>query len=267
TFLDSWNYWGKNGEKHWSQKFRDCKGPFQSPINIETEKILHLPDLQLSFINYDQQLFSLKMTNNGHGIILEPTLRTYANGVECFIGGSAVNYDIYQFLQFHFHWRNSHSNGSEHAIDGKKFSMEETNQHNPYLDPIIEHINQIEEVHRSIHLNRPIQLTNLLPNDLEYFYRYYGSYTTPGCQETVTWIIFPQPLNIGYKQMDKFRQFLFNSLHRSDSDSNHNHHHHHHHQHQQHQRRRRKKKRKIKKKMMKMRLMKVKLVSIEKFKI
>lgn len=67
TFLDSWNYWGKNGEKHWSQKFRDCKGPFQSPINIETEKILHLPDLQLSFINYDQQLFSLKMTNNGHG--------------------------------------------------------------------------------------------------------------------------------------------------------------------------------------------------------
>lgn len=110
--------------------------------------------------------------------------------------------------------------------------FKETNQHNPYLDPIIEHINQIEEVHRSIHLNRPIQLTNLLPNDLEYFYRYYGSYTTPGCQETVTWIIFPQPLNIGYKQMDKFRQFLFNSLHRRDSDSNHNHHHH---QHQQHQ--------------------------------
>ncbi|UXI22055.1 hypothetical protein NH340_JMT07998 [Sarcoptes scabiei] len=204
TFLDSWNYWGKNGEKHWSQKFRDCKGPFQSPINIETEKILHLPDLQLSFINYDQQLFSLKMTNNGHGIILEPTLRTYANGVECFIGGSAVNYDIYQFLQFHFHWRNSHSNGSEHAIDGKKFSMEIHFVHSNVQYQKLGFFNRIwagdlkmvigvfvntmaqriEEVHRSIHLNRPIQLTNLLPNDLEYFYRYYGSYTTPGCQET-----------------------------------------------------------------------------------
>ena len=31
---------------------------------------------------------------------------------------------MYRFLQLHFHWRNAHSKGSEHAIDGQKFTME-----------------------------------------------------------------------------------------------------------------------------------------------
>lgn len=42
----------------------------------------------------------------------------------CFVTGTALNNDIYRFVQFHFHWRNSHSSGSEHAINGNKFTME-----------------------------------------------------------------------------------------------------------------------------------------------
>ena len=52
----------------------------------------------------------------------------------CFITGTALNNDIYRFLQFHFHWRNSHSSGSEHAIDGRKFTMEVC-----FVDPNIKH--------------------------------------------------------------------------------------------------------------------------------
>nr|XP_027206250.1 carbonic anhydrase 7-like [Dermatophagoides pteronyssinus] len=259
-----WDYRGPIGERNWDKHYRHCKGRYQSPINIEMDRIVYVPNLQLSFINYDNYLYSMRMTNNGHGVKLhQPNdmIDDERNDrLGCFITGTALNNDIYRFLQFHFHWRNSHSSGSEHAIDGRKFTMEmhivhqnvrydknealfnrilagdlftviavffnETDHHNHDLDPIIKHLHKIINIDSEYTLEQPIQLKNLLPIEKQInFLRYYGSYTTPDCQEIVTWIIYPKPLDITSEQMQKFQELLFNTTH------NHRHHHHHHHQH------------------------------------
>ena len=41
-----------------------------------------------------------------------------------FITGTALDGKTYLFEQMHFHWSNDTKNGSEHAINGKKFSGE-----------------------------------------------------------------------------------------------------------------------------------------------
>ena len=34
--------------------------------------------------------------------------------------GGPVGKDVYQFLQFHFHWGATNKEGSEHTLDGKR---------------------------------------------------------------------------------------------------------------------------------------------------
>lgn len=47
----------------------------------------------------------------------------------------------------------------------------------------------------------PIRLINLFPNGSSLFYRYHGSLTTPGCDETVTWLIYDSTINISEAQV------------------------------------------------------------------
>lgn len=131
-----WEYWGPNGEYHWEKNFKSCKGKSQSPINIIRERIVYLPDLQMTLINYDRDYHNMKLTNNGHTIKLEASHLT-GKRFQSFTTGSAFFGDTYRFLQLHFHWRNAHSGGSEHAIDGEKFSMEvRVEKYNTKLDLI-----------------------------------------------------------------------------------------------------------------------------------
>src|SRR5699024_10578565 len=76
-------------------------------------------------------------------------------------------------------------------------------------------LDDISNPHESTLLEVPIRLDSLLPppEDWTRFYRYSGSYTTPGCQEVVTWIIFPKALSIDVRQMQKFRELIFRVAH------------------------------------------------------
>lgn len=42
------------------------------------------------------------------------------------ISGTALNGDVYQFLQLHFHWHFEDDKGTEHAVDGRRYSLEVT---------------------------------------------------------------------------------------------------------------------------------------------
>ncbi len=92
---------------------------------------------------------------------------------------------------------------------------QETTIHNLAIDPIIGHLDQVANPHESTILDEPIRLDSLMPptEELNRFYRYSGSYTTPGCQEVVTWIIFPTALVIDAIQMQKFREIIFRVTH------------------------------------------------------
>jgi carbonic anhydrase len=50
-------------------------------------------------------------------------------------------------------------------------------------------------------LPQHVTLQDLLPNELNYFYRYAGSLTTPDCDESVVWTILAQLIPIGEQQV------------------------------------------------------------------
>lgn len=89
------------------------------------------------------------------------------------------------------------------------------------IDPIIDHLDQVANAHESTILDEPFRLDSLMPphEELNQFYRYSGSYTTPGCQEVVTWIIFPTALVIDAIQMQKFREIIFRVTHHGNETS------------------------------------------------
>src|SRR5699024_3690184 len=74
-------------------------------------------------------------------------------------------------------------------------------------------IDQIVNQNQSYTMDQPIRINDLLPVGIDQFYRYYGSYTTPDCQEIVTWVIFRNPINIDVKQVQKFRDLIFRLFH------------------------------------------------------
>ena len=47
----------------------------------------------------------------------------------------------------------------------------------------------------------PFTLDSILPSDRRSYYRYQGSITTPGCQETVIWTIFKNTVKMSDAQV------------------------------------------------------------------
>lgn len=46
------------------------------------------------------------------------------------------------------------------------------------------------------------KLSDLLPANTAKFYRYPGSLTTPGCDESVTWTVFSDPIKVSSAQVN-----------------------------------------------------------------
>lgn len=49
---------------------------------------------------------------------------------------------------------------------------------------------------------RPLPLLSMLPPDLNNYYRYHGSMTTPPCTQTVSWTVFKDYLEVGHRQVE-----------------------------------------------------------------
>ena len=64
-----------------------------------------------------------------------------------------------------------------------------------------EHISHADQGHVTT-LKDPIALKDLLPNETGSFYRYFGSLTTGGHNEVVTWTVFDTPITLSEKQVE-----------------------------------------------------------------
>ncbi len=83
-------------------------------------------------------------------------------------------------------------------------TSKEVEQPNQMYDSITEHLHNVQDIGRRYIFGTPIILKSLFPPNNDIFYRYFGSYTTPRCQESVTWIIYPEPVFIDVKQVTIF---------------------------------------------------------------
>lgn len=74
---------------------------------------------------------------------------------------------------------------------------------NNVLTDIVSQFGEIQQSGQKTKLSNPILLQELLPAEVQSFYRYSGSLTTPGCQEIVSWTVFEMPLVVSENHVSK----------------------------------------------------------------
>lgn len=182
------------------------------------------------------------LKNTGHSVQVQ--LRVNGKYTESPIK-TVFNGKTWTMAQLHFHWSGNNMKGSEHQINGKSFPVELHMIHiNPKYQSISEAIpasdglmvlgfflqendnttdsaaydylfNQFKLVlykDQQMDLN-PLILSNLIPKEpLSNYYTYPGSLTTPGCQESVKWVVFDKPIGISSKQLEQLRALRSQNL-------------------------------------------------------
>jgi carbonic anhydrase len=190
-----WSYEGADGPANWgslSPAYLTCSaGSQQSPIDIGATVRAQLPPLEIAWGESADTI-----VNNGHTIQLTP-----AAGSKLTLGNTE-----YKFAQFHFH------RPSEHAVGGRSFPMEvhfvhqndagglavigalmATGQANPVFNKIVATMPAKEGP--PVKADPAINPNGLLPANRTY-YGYAGSLTTPGCAETVQWLVLTEPIQV-----------------------------------------------------------------------
>ncbi|XP_066984726.1 carbonic anhydrase 2-like [Macrobrachium rosenbergii] len=142
----------------------------------------------------------------------------------------------YVVVQYHFHWGDNDTSGSEHTIDRQRYLgeihmvvynaslgsigeafgvhqgiyeiailLEESPFDNIKLDSITSGLSQVILSQSKTEL-RPFPLFNLLPDNLEEFFFYDGSITAPvpTCDENAAFVVFSNPIPISRNQMAQF---------------------------------------------------------------
>lgn len=229
-------------QRRWARHHGHCAGKTQSPIAVHSSKTipLHMPAVDM--IGYHNVLpYPLKMLNNGHTVsIAIPKLAEEAkeNGEFMpYVRGAKLPGE-YEVEGVHFHWGDKNNRGAEHVVNDIRYTMEMHIVHRnkkyasltealDYADgaavlgfffnldedegagltTICRHLHLIPEANNEATLNVTFSLSSLIQGvDVDKFYTYKGSLTTPPCSEAVTWILYPDPIPISPKQISRFRQ-------------------------------------------------------------
>lgn len=231
THAEDFGYDGNIGPLHWGERYRECTGKHQSPININLlhVKQITLPDLVL--IGFDDSIDNVHVTNNGHTVLIEVKNEPHPR-----VRGGPLDSD-YIFSQMHFHWGDNDTFGSEDKINHRSFPMElhmvffkeeygspseavkhhdgltvlaffyELDRHqHPAYDEITSALVNVTEPHTTAIMSNPFSFLNILPYDLKRYFTYRGSLTTPPCSEVVIWLDFEQPIRISHEQIEGFRE-------------------------------------------------------------
>jgi len=242
-----WTYTGELGPAGWAKLFPKCGGgKKQSPIDIQTSAVKYDPSLTpFVFHGYDKLDHKAIIKNNGHSVEIDLMKNRYA------ISGGGLP-TTYKAAQFHFHWADEDSKGSEHTLDGKTYPLELHIVHysdkyrslseaasqpdglavlgfffevaamdNYGYQTIVDDIDDIIYEYE-VEPVGTMKLRDLLSDDLSKFYRYSGSLTTPACHESVIWTIFKDTIKISDAQLAHFRTLLINEPHEASKTMNNN---------------------------------------------
>ncbi|XP_013379637.1 carbonic anhydrase isoform X2 [Lingula anatina] len=228
----AWSYTGNTGPAAWKDLtgYSECGNNAQSPVNIVTADVQvdsTLDDLVLT--NYDDSSTKTwTLSNNGHAVKVDVDDGGYR------LNSSKFSH-AYKLVQFHWHWGNVSTQGSEHTIDGTEYPLELHFVHystayntindaisqskglaalgvmftiqssdNQAMKPIFDLLSNVNASGSSHTFNYTGSLMSFLPSDKSY-YRYMGSLTTPACQESVVWTLLQTPVGISEAQMNQLR--------------------------------------------------------------
>jgi len=230
-----WNYDDASpyGPSDWYKEYPMCGGFSQSPINIISNNLVRGVTLgPLSYYNYNTLAsYMFNVTNNGHSVQINVPGTNYRFTDDGLRGE-------YTLEQLHFHWSQTNGQGSEHLVDGNAHDMEihlvhydaskyssvseakQDPQGVAVLGIFVKVDNASPQLNQAVgslstHLSAitypgqtttmpPFTMAELLPKTGEY-YSYHGSFTTPGCEESLMWVVLKTPIYINQAQMNSFR--------------------------------------------------------------
>ncbi|CAD7693104.1 unnamed protein product [Nyctereutes procyonoides] len=224
-----------HGQDHWPASHPECGSNAQSPIDIQTDSVTFDPELPaLQLQGYDQPSTEpLDLHNNGHTVQLSLPPTMYLEGLP----------RKYVAAQLHLHWGETGSlGGSEHQINGEATAAELHIVHydsdsydslseaapkpqglavlgilievgeakNPVYEHILSHLHEIRHKDQKTSVP-PFNVGELLPPQLNQFFRYNGSLTTPPCYQSVLWTVFNRRAQISMGQLEELQETLFST--------------------------------------------------------
>ncbi|XP_065157828.1 carbonic anhydrase 2-like isoform X1 [Atheta coriaria] len=226
-------YDGSEGPTHWGEKYRQCIGKHQSPINIEDHNVETIWLYPMRFEHFGEKPEYAEMKNNGHTVTLTMKMK-HPNKMPMISGGPLIG--KYEFAQLHFHWGSHDSEGSENTINNSSFPMElhmvfyqkaygsfdnavehpdgltvlaflfsNSDKPNKHYEPLEEVLPHLEFVNLTRPLKTMPTLDALTMKNRSVYYTYGGSLTTPPCSEVVTWIEFKNTVPMAHSQIEAFR--------------------------------------------------------------
>ncbi|CAH1780069.1 unnamed protein product [Owenia fusiformis] len=210
-------------------------GQNQSPVNIVTTEAVFeetLPTRPLDIVYVSERAKEIINTGHSFQIKVDPT------PPNCYIEGGPLS-SKYQLEQFHFHWGSKNECGSEHTVDGKEYAAElhlvhwnrdiygdfseavefeaglcviavflKVDRSHSGLQKLMDKLGDIHYKGDTQNLDEGFNPMCLLPSDTTKYWTYSGSLTTPPYNETVTWIVLKEPIDIGEEQIRQFRSLL-----------------------------------------------------------
>ncbi|XP_067832129.1 carbonic anhydrase 14-like [Heptranchias perlo] len=230
-----WTYEGPQGQKNWEEEYLNCGKRAQSPVDIQTQMVRYDPSLRpvhlKGYSKPDCDWFTI--SNNGHTVqmTLPPTM--YISSLP----------ERYTAVQLHFHWGSSEQpEGSEHQVDGERASAElhvvhynsekypnaseamskadglavlgilmEVGQFkNPAYENILSHLESVTFAGQEAVIPS-FDVQSLLPTQLDKYFTYNGSLTTPPCFQSVLWIVFHQRVQLSPSQFTALETGLFST--------------------------------------------------------
>ncbi|XP_065670613.1 carbonic anhydrase 1 [Hydra vulgaris] len=222
-----WDYSKEHGPERWQETWQ-LKN-YQSPINIVTQSVEY--DNNLKPLEIMRKPIDIHVRNLGFNIsFLADNLKSLV------LRGGPLSYN-YAFRELHFHWgeviKNQCNLSCEHTIDDKKYAAElhlvhwNTDLYETDLqalrskdgitvlgvmidasdsyEPNTE-FNVIIDAFKNVLYPNDKHMINISPyfllsSRVENYYTYSGSLTIPPLSENVTWVLFPDPIQISLDQL------------------------------------------------------------------
>ncbi|XP_016933266.3 carbonic anhydrase 1 [Drosophila suzukii] len=244
VLAQDFGYEGRHGPEHWGEDYARCSGKHQSPINIDLVNAVEKKFPNLEFFNFNVIPKAFQMSNNGHTVLVKMSFDE--DTVPSVRGGPLAEKTPlgYQFEQFHFHWGENDTIGSEDLINNRAYPAElhvvlrnleypdfasalgqdngiavmafffqiGVNSTGGY-EGFTNLLSQIDRKGKTVNMTNPLPLGEYISKHLESYFSYTGSLTTPPCSEEVTWIDFTAPIDITEKQLNAFRLLTANDDH------------------------------------------------------